>query len=140
MTWPIVSRRRYVADLAAAKAETTRQRERAEKAEGIARTEVNVRRTITEQHASLDERYADVCIVNECLTRDLTEARNQLTAHQNAPSKDWRSKYEAEKKRADHLQRQLDDAVGLEPRQIQDSARWQPGYVDKAKAAKEAAS
>lgn len=27
-----------------------------------------------------------------------------------------------------HLQRQLDDAVGLPPGQIKDSSQWQPGY------------
>lgn len=56
----------------------------------------------------------------------------------------WKADYEAEKKRADHLemgsetgrlkrrvahlQRQLDDAVGLAPGRIEDSSRWQPGY------------
>jgi predicted nucleic acid-binding Zn-ribbon protein len=58
----------------------------------------------------------------------------------------WKADYEAEKKRADHLetdsetgrlkrrvahlQRQLDDAVGLPPGRIEDSSRWQPGYKD----------
>ncbi|MGJ5831366.1 hypothetical protein [Streptomyces ossamyceticus] len=56
----------------------------------------------------------------------------------------WMADYEAEKKRADHLdtggeigrlkranahlQRQLDDALGLGGRQPEDSSRWQPGY------------
>jgi hypothetical protein len=38
MSWPIVSRRRHEADLAAAKAETARQRERADRAEDNAKT------------------------------------------------------------------------------------------------------
>ncbi|MFI1165573.1 hypothetical protein ACH4UM_18650 [Streptomyces sp. NPDC020801] len=53
MRFPIVSRRRYDAELAAVKAETNRQRERAEKAEQDARTELAARRTITQQHADL---------------------------------------------------------------------------------------
>jgi hypothetical protein len=32
------------------------------------------------------------------------------------------------KRRVAHLQRQLDDAVGLPPGRIEDSRRWQPGY------------
>lgn len=32
------------------------------------------------------------------------------------------------KRRVAHLQRQLDDAVGLPPGRIEDSSRWQPGY------------
>lgn len=43
---------------------------------------------------------------------------------------EWQSDYEAEKKRADHLQRRLDEAVGLKPGRIEDSSRWQPGYRD----------
>jgi hypothetical protein len=33
-----------------------------------------------------------------------------------------------------HLQRQLDDAVGLPPGRIEDSSRWQPGYKTPEKA------
>jgi predicted nucleic acid-binding Zn-ribbon protein len=60
----------------------------------------------------------------------------------------WKADYEAEKKRADHLemgsetgrlkrrvahlQRQLDDAVGLKVNGIEDSSRWQPGYKAQA--------
>lgn len=32
------------------------------------------------------------------------------------------------KRRVAHLQRQLDDAVGLPPGRIEDSSRWQPGH------------
>jgi chromosome segregation ATPase len=62
----------------------------------------------------------------------------------------WMADYEAEKKRADHLdkggeigrlkranahlQRQLDDALGLGGRHIEDSNRWQPGYKPQEKA------
>ncbi|WP_159056574.1 hypothetical protein [Streptomyces yokosukanensis] len=81
MRWPIVSRRRYETDLAAAKAETDRQRElrvKAEKGEATARFN---RQQVLEQNASLDEKYADVCIVNEHLTDDLTKARERIAQY-----------------------------------------------------------
>lgn len=37
-------------------------------------------------------------------------------------------------RRVAHLQRQLDDAVGLSPGRIEDSSRWQPGYKTPEKA------
>lgn len=73
----------------------------------------------------------------------------------NKAANQWMADYEAEKKRADHLemgsetgrlkrrvahlQRQLDDAVGLSPGRIEDSSRWQPGY-QQPKPTKESAS
>jgi hypothetical protein len=49
-----VSRRRYAADTAALKAEADRLRTRAEKAEGIAATEVGARRVIGKQNDQLE--------------------------------------------------------------------------------------
>lgn len=83
------------------------------------------RRRLASQYTALEERYTDTAIVNECLTHDLANARAQLAAQD---TDDWLARYEAEKKRADHLQSRLDDAVGLKPTGIQDSSRWQPGY------------
>ncbi|MBD9723498.1 hypothetical protein PV755_46320 [Streptomyces caniscabiei] len=40
----------------------------------------------------------------------------------------WMTDCAAEKKRADRLQQQYDNAVGLGGRQPEDSSRWQPGY------------
>ncbi|MDX2513896.1 hypothetical protein PV355_01775 [Streptomyces stelliscabiei] len=73
----------------------------------------------------------------------------------NEAAHQWMSDYEAEKKRADHLetdsetgrlkrrlaqlQRRLDDAVGLAGRVPEDSSRWQPGY-QQPKPTKENAS
>jgi hypothetical protein len=75
MSWPIVSRRRYEADLAAAKAETNRQRERAEKAEETARTELAARRTITRQHAELDADNRRLTGRNSALAKQLEAAQ-----------------------------------------------------------------
>lgn len=68
----------------------------------------------------------------------------QAALHTYQGALDFKADYEAEKKRADHLemgsetgrlkrrvahlQKQLDDAVGLPPGRIEDSRRWQPGF------------
>ncbi|WP_030344874.1 hypothetical protein [Streptomyces sp. NRRL S-1022] len=124
MKLPFVSRTEHEAVLA------DRERIRSER-DQFAKdrdTQRAVARKATDQYAALNERYTDTAIVNECLTHDLTVAREQLAAHEKGSRKDWRSLYEAERKRADGLQRRLDDAVGLKPQAIQDSSRWQPGY------------
>ncbi|MGW2937636.1 hypothetical protein ACWDA7_38825 [Streptomyces sp. NPDC001156] len=75
MRWPLVWRSRRDEDLAAAKAETNRQRERAERAEDIARTEVANRRTIAAQYSALYD-------VNDRLARRNRVLCEQLEAAQ----------------------------------------------------------
>lgn len=98
-----------------------------------------------------DEKHNDACIVNECLTEDLAKVRKQLAASQEAegslaaqihvlvghdlppevglnPMADVIRERDAERQRADRLQRQLDDATFLPPGRVEDSGRWQPGY------------
>jgi len=70
-----VTRRRHVAELTAARAETHRQRERAEKAEATARTEVNVRRHIGEQNAALHAANARLTGRNKALSEQLAAAQ-----------------------------------------------------------------
>lgn len=73
------------------------------------------------------DQLAATRIVNDCLTdANLTVAR-RLTRALRACAR-YRTALAAEQRRADQLQRRLDDAVGLMPRGIQDSSRWQPGY------------
>lgn len=120
--------------------------------------------------AGVSEKYTDTAIVNDCLTHDLTKARERLAeygarrtvaevleehdVHRKAiadalgdqnrhmnwdqliaevagwvkAANAWMADCEAEKKRADRLQQQYDNAVGLGGRQPEDSSRWQPGY------------
>ncbi|MFF0790414.1 hypothetical protein [Streptomyces spiralis] len=75
MKWPLVWRRNVDADSAAWKAEATRQRERAEKAEQNARTELAARRTITQQHADLDAANRRLVGRNRALTERLEAAQ-----------------------------------------------------------------
>ena len=62
-------------------------------------------------------------------------ARKQLAQHGD-PQPQLPPDVKSLQARIRHLQRQLDDAVGLPPGRIEDSSRWQPGY----KPAKESAS
>ena len=104
--------------------------------------------------ACVSEKYTDTAIVNVCLTDDLVKVREQLAASQDVEGALARQIHEmaqpveptdaelnditslmrerdSEKKRADRLQRQYDDAVGLPPGRIEDSIRWQPGNNQK---------
>lgn len=97
------------------------------------------------------EKFTDTAIVNDCLTEDLAKVRKQLAEtqqvegalarqiHDMAQPVDPDDAYldditrltnerDSEKKRADHLQRELDNALDLGGRRVEDSSRWQPGY------------
>ncbi len=101
--------------------------------------------------ADVSEKYTDTAIVNDCLTEDLVKVREQLAETQQVESALARQIHEraqpgdpddayldditrltnerdSEKKRADHLQRELDNALGLGGRRVEYSSRWQPGY------------
>lgn len=146
--WPFVSRRRYDS------VNADRERLRGERDQFA--KDRDAFKYAAEQAS---EKYTDTAIVNDCLTEDLTKIREQLAAsqqvegalarqiHDMAQPVDPDDAYldditrltnerDSEKKRADHLQRELDNALGLGDRRVEDSSRWQPGY----KPAKESAS
>ncbi|MDX2550184.1 hypothetical protein [Streptomyces stelliscabiei] len=112
--------------------------------------------------AGVSEKWTDTAIVNDCLTEDLTKLRKQLADSMAVeeslaaqihvlvghdlppeaglnPMADVIRERDAEKRRADRLQRQLDDATFLPPGRVEDSGRWQPGY-QQPKPTKENAS
>lgn len=125
MKWPFVSRRRYEADLDAVKAD--RERIRGE------RDQFKQDRDAFKRAAeSVSEKYTDTCIANECLTHDLDAVRERLAeveaASCDTAAAQWQAQARRERKRADALQKAYDDAVGLKPRGVEDSSRWQPGY------------
>lgn len=101
--------------------------------------------------AGASEKYTDTAIVNDLLTEELVEVRAKLAESMAVegslaaqihvlvghdlppevglnPMADVIRERDAESKRADRLQRQLDEAVGLPPGRVEDSSRWQPGY------------
>ncbi|MGA5604046.1 hypothetical protein ACPCUF_23925 [Streptomyces griseoincarnatus] len=58
----------------------------------------------------------------------LAESDPEYAAQIEQQLAEAREELAAEKRRAEHLQQRLDDAVGLTAKGIQDSGRWQPGY------------
>lgn len=132
-----VTRRRYEDELAAAKHEIRRQRERAEAAEEKASTAEFNREQILRQLAEADaanrrlhgrnlELGKQVSVLAESDLEYAAHLERRKTSLEKAGHRilaAWRR----EQKRADHLQQRLDDAVGLSTT-IVDSGRWQPGY------------
>ncbi|MFF7553619.1 hypothetical protein ACFZA9_12115 [Streptomyces olivaceus] len=120
-----VTRRRHVRELAAAKAETGRQRLRAEAAEERAGVAVRNREQVLGQNAALD---AD----NRRLAGRVEELGKRVSALTESDPEylaDLEQQLAAEKKRADRLQARLDDAVGMPAGgPIADSGPWQPGW------------
>ena len=132
-----VTRRRYEDELAAAKHEIRRQRERAEAAEEKASTAEFNREQILRQLAEADATNRRLHGRNLELGRQvsaLAESDLEYAAHLERRvarlkkvGKRIVAAWAREQKRADHLQQRLDDAVGLSTT-IVDSGRWQPGY------------
>jgi len=125
MRWPFVSRRQYDAEVSSLRSQYEALRERCEGAESREASERYARR-------EADETRTALTLVNTHLTEDLTDVKEQL-AELRALSSDsaatrWQAEARREKRRADRLQKQYDDAVGLKPGGIVDSRPWQPGY------------
>ncbi|MEU8968076.1 hypothetical protein AB0D11_02170 [Streptomyces monashensis] len=133
----LITRRRYLADLAAAKAESGRQRNRADQAERTARTEVVARRRTTEMYSDLYDEHERTVRENRSLCLQLEDARNTVTAEtkaRNAADRIARlqkavaqARTEAAAARAGHqaVQRQLDDALGLNSAAVELGESWQ---------------
>lgn len=135
MRWPFVTRARYEA-LAADCARLRGERDQFLKDRNTAQA---AERTAAALFTRADKALAAISKTNECLTADLAAAREEL-AEVKAQASDsaaagWKRKYREQKARADQLQKQYDDAVGLKPSGIEDSSRWQPGYQEPKGAA-----
>lgn len=80
--------------------------------------------------------------VSESLARQIHEMAEQLRGYQSVDDgrESWRSRHEAERKRGDRLQRELDAALGLEKGVPVDRAPWQPGFQKPKPDTKGAAS
>lgn len=157
MRFPFVWRKTAEDEVAIWKTEADRQRRRAERAEATASTEVRVRRQISEQYSDLFDEHGRTVRNNQSLCARLEDAKDALvveTKARNAAERIARlqravarGREEAAAARASSdsavrqmkaLQKRLDDAVGLEPRQIRDSAPWQPANQVKQAPVKEA--
>jgi chromosome segregation ATPase len=132
-----ITRRRHEEELAAAKAEIQRQRRRANDAEDRANTAEFNRAQILRQLAEADATNRRLSGRNLELGERLTalaESDPEYAADLETQLAEAREALAVETKRAEHLQRRLDDAVGLSAKGIADSSRWQPGYKPKADA------
>jgi hypothetical protein len=128
MRWPLVSRRYHERELEYVKADRERLRGERDQFAKDRDTQQAVARSATRQFTDADEELIATRIVNDCLTRDLAEVRKQLAERD---TDGWQAQFEQERKRADRLQRRLDDAVGLKSGGIEDSSQWQPALRDK---------
>ncbi|MDX2841456.1 hypothetical protein PV377_21190 [Streptomyces ipomoeae] len=111
----LITRRRHNAELAAIRSYCDALRERCETAEKNEATERVARQTITRQHAELDAANRRL----EGRVAELTKRIEERPSFEDSATL---------RNQIRHLQRQLDDAVGLPPGRIEDSSRWQPGY------------
>jgi len=134
----LITRRRYEEELAAAKSEIQRQRRAAKAAEARAVTAEFNRGQLLRQLGEADAANQRLTGRNRALGQRLdqhTESAPADVAHLKSRVDRLRQivsrlleERRQEQRRADRLQRRLDDAVGLTPRQIVDSSVWQPGY------------
>jgi chromosome segregation ATPase len=132
-----VTARRHDDELAAAKSEIRRQRERAEAAEERARTAEFNREQILRQLAEADAANRRLHDRNLELGRRVTALAEsdmdyaaqleRRVARLKKVGKRIVAAWWRERRRAERLQERLDDAAGLSTT-IVDSGRWQPGY------------
>ncbi|HEY9353732.1 MAG TPA: hypothetical protein VIP28_10790 [Nocardioides sp.] len=138
MRFLFVLRSRHAVDIKALNADRDRLRRRAETAEKAKATAEFNRLQVLEQNSVLHAANQRLSGRNLELGRRvsrLTEADpeyaaqlEQQVAELREALSQARTEARAEKRRADVLQRRLDDAVGLHYGHIEDSRKWQPGY------------
>jgi predicted RNase H-like nuclease (RuvC/YqgF family) len=137
----ITTTRRLRAELAIAKAETDRQRDRAEKAEAAAATAKYNRGQALSQLAAADaanrrlhDRNLELGRRISALTESDPEYAARLerrVARLRLAGKRIFAAYGAQKKRADRLQQRLDDACGLNAPAVLAGSGWQSTRHDK---------
>lgn len=143
--------RRHREELADARAEADRQRARATKAEKAEATAKFNREQVLAQNADLHTANTSLAGRNKALGERLAEAQvvngfnpvaarrtaERIAALQKAAAAGReeaviaRAEARRDRKRAEQLQKRLDEAVGLPAGgRIANSGQWQPGYVD----------
>ncbi|MYS16577.1 hypothetical protein [Streptomyces sp. SID4982] len=122
MKWPFVSRRSHDAIVADASADRERIRAERDQAMADAKTRHAVAQAATERYADLYDKWTDTTIVNTCITDELAAVRKQLAS---ADTGGWQARCEAAEKRVDGLQKQLDDALGLNTPEVAEGSKWQ---------------
>ncbi|WP_171108654.1 MULTISPECIES: hypothetical protein [unclassified Streptomyces] len=136
----LTTTRRLRAELAAARAETDRQRRRAETAEGNLATAVYNRKQVLKQNAEMDAtnrrlngRLLELGRRNARLIESDPEYAAQLeqrVARLQKVGARILAAWHAERRRANHLQARLDDALGLNTPGVLDGRNWQANRQD----------
>lgn len=134
----LITRRRHGEELNAAKAEIQRQRRRAETAEDNLATALYNRDQVLKQNRDLDaatqrlhgrveelKQRLDTRPASE--NADVARLEKRIARLRRIVSR-LLEESRRDRRRADHLQKRLDDAVGLSPGRIAKSDQWQPGY------------
>ena len=88
-----------------------------------------VNQRLTEDLAATRRELADVRKVEESLARQIHEMAQPVEpSDEEVDAAQLRLELDAERSRADHLQKELDNALGMPPGGILNSAPYQPGY------------
>ncbi|MET7458080.1 hypothetical protein ACWEPZ_37790 [Streptomyces sp. NPDC004288] len=137
----LTTTRRLRTELAAAYAETSRQRRRAETAEEDRDVAIFNRRQVLGTNASLDadnrrltgrnlELGRRISLLTESDPEHAGRLDVRVTRLLKVAARILRA-YEEEKARADRLQRRLDDSMGLNTSRVRDGRHWQHTRDDK---------
>ena len=134
MRLPFISRRQHDAEIAELKRRVLATEARHDQVEDKRRRLAGWLAESEGKRRTLTEELAATTIVNACLTENLAAAREEL-AELRAQSSDtaaahWKAEAKREKKRADQLQKQYDDACGLNSQRgdvgLYGSEHWKP--------------
>ncbi len=128
----LTTTRRLRAELATKQALLDEARDQRDKARGNYNSAQAALRTAARQFAEADadnRRLHGRLLELGRRISQLTESDPSYAADLERQLAAARKEADAEKTRADHLQKRLDDAVGLTKGGVQDSSVWQPGYV-----------
>jgi len=123
----LITRRRHADELAAARAEAGRLRIQRDKAIKAKETAEFTRERILHQYNEVNEKHTAVCLVNERLTEDLAAARAEAS---DSLAGQLRAELKREKRRADQLQKQYDEATTLADPRLENGRNWQQTRQD----------
>jgi hypothetical protein len=88
-----------------------------------------VNQRLTEDLAAVRRELADVRRVEESLARQIHEMAQPVEpSDEEVDAAQLRLELDAERSRADHLQKELDNALGMPAGGLLDSGPYQPGY------------
>ena len=138
--WPFKTRRerRLEAELEAVRADRERIRGERNQFEQDRNTHKTAAETSSRLYLEADEKYVNVCRelaavrkVEESLARQIHEMAQPVEpSDEEVDAAQLRLELDQAEARVKHLEKELDNALGMPPGGILTSAPWQPGYQD----------